>query len=342
MIWPWIGFNLFIILLLALDLGFLNRRPRPMTLQQSLGWSFFWILLALTFTAVIYDGYENHRFGLGWSVDAVDGRLNDGASAVSKYLAGYILEKSLSADNLFVIAVIFRFLAVPPEHQHRVLFWGILGALLLRGLMIGAGVELVRHYHWVLYIFGILLLITGVRLLVGSGQAPDVSRNPILRLARRFLPVSDSYHGGRFWSIEHGRRVLTPLVPALLLIETSDLIFATDSIPAVFGVTADPLLVFTSNIFAVLGLRSLYFALAGLIERFRYLKVSLAIILVVIGVKMLAARWIGRAGGDYAGIYLLGLVVVLLGAGIIASLAGSRKHRIGVSPAAQEETLPST
>jgi tellurite resistance protein TerC len=316
----WLGFILLIISLVMIDLGLLNRRPQALSLSKALVWAAAWISISLAFTAVVYDGYSNHRFGLGTVPDAVDGRVNDGPSAATKYLTSYVLEKALSVDNLFVIAVIFQFLAVPAEHQHRVLFWGIFGAMILRGLMIGIGVELVSHHHWVLYVFGAFLLFTGLRLLVVRDRPPDPAHNPVMRIARRFLPLTPRYHGKRLIAIENGRRMLTPLALAMILVETSDVMFATDSIPAVFSVTADPLLVYTSNIFAVLGLRTLYFALAGLMQRFHYVKISLALILVVVAVKMIASHWIRQAMGEYAVLYLLGIVGLLLGAGVTASL----------------------
>jgi tellurite resistance protein TerC len=257
---------------------------------------------------------------LGTTPDAVDGRFNDGPAAAGKYLTGYVLEKALSLDNLFVIAVIFQFLAVPAEHQHRVLFWGVFGAMVLRGLMIGIGVELVVHHHWVLYLFGAFLLFTGVRLLVVRERPPDPGRNPVMRLARRFLPFTARYHGKKLIAVEAGRKVLTPLALAMILVETSDVMFATDSIPAVFAVTADPLLVFTSNIFAVLGLRTLYFALAGLMQRFAYVKTSLSLILLLVGMKIIAGPWIKPMMGEYAIAYLLGAIGLILAVGITASL----------------------
>jgi tellurite resistance protein TerC len=304
----------------VLDLGILNRRPQNIQMTVLLGWSALWIGLGLAFSIVIYDGYAHHRFGLGTKLDPVDWQFNDGVSAASKYLTAYVLEEALSIDNLFVIAMIFRFLTIPPQYQHRVLLWGILGAMVLRGIMIGLGVGLVQHYRWVLYLFGAFLLITGLRLLLMKDKPPDPSHNPILRFARRWLPLTPNFNGGKFLTIENGRRLLTPLALALLLVESGDAIFAFDSIPAVFGVTADPLLAYTSNIMAILGLRSLYFALAKLIEKFRYMKWSLALILVVVGAKMMARHWIHQAVGDYASLYLLGLVALLLGAGIVGSI----------------------
>jgi tellurite resistance protein TerC len=320
MLVAWIGFILFIIFLVLLDLGILNRRPHVISMKEAMRWSALWIALGVGFCFVIFDVYAHHRFGLGTWPDAIDGRLNDGPTAAAKYLAGYVLEKALSVDNLFVIAVIFRALAVPREQQHRVLLWGILGAMIMRGVMIGLGAELIRHYHWVVYVFGAFLLLTGIRLLALPDHPPDPAHSFVVRLARRLLPLTPRYHGGRFLTIENARRVLTPLALAVLLVETGDAMFAVDSIPAVFGVTADPLLVYTSNIMALLGLRALYFALAGLLSRFHYLKVSLAVILLLVGAKMLAAHWIHPLLGEYAVLVLLGLVAVILGAGVVASL----------------------
>ena len=316
----WSGFILFIFLLLFIDLATVNRHPHAIPMKEALCSSAVWVTIGIGFSLIIYDGYTHHRFGLGVWPDAVDGRPNSGVSAAAKYLTAYVLEKALSVDNLFVIAVIFRFLAVPAALQHRVLMWGILGAMVLRGVMIGTGVELIIHYHWVLYVFGAFLLLTGTRLIFLPEAPPDPSHNPILHFARKLLRLTPRFDGAKFLTVENGRRVLTPLFLALILVETGDAIFAVDSVPAVFGVTADPLLVYTSNIMAILGLRALYFALAGLIDRFRYLKFSLALILIVVGGKMLARHWIHAAVGDYASFYLLGLIALLLGAGIVASI----------------------
>ena len=324
MLVTWAGFIILIALLVGLDLGLLSRRPGVVGLKQSLLWSGLWFAAAIGFALVIYDGYEHHRLGMGTVPDAIDGRVNVGTSASAKYLTGYVLEEALSIDNLFVMAVIFRFLAVPAEHQRRVLFWGIGGVLIFRGAAIGAGVELLRHPAWVRYLLGGLLVMTGQRLLSLRDRPPDVAHNVVLRAARRLLPLTTRLDGARFTTMEAGRRALTPLALALVLVETSDIAFAADSIPAVFAVTDDPLLVFTSNIFAVLGLRSLYFALAGLIERFRYVKPALSLILILIGGKMLAGPWLRRGGGagagDFASLGLLAVVAVLLAAAILASL----------------------
>ena len=333
MIFAWLGFILLIILLVLADLGLFNRTAQAISLSKALIWSAAWVAISLCFTAVIYDGYAHHRFGLGSNPDAVDGLINGGPTAASKYLTGYVLEKALSVDNLFVIAVIFRFLAVPAHQQRRILFWGVFGAMLLRGVMIGVGVELIAHYHWVLYIFGAFLLFTGARLLLVSEKPHDPAHNLVVRIARRAFPFTNEYHDGRFSVVKNGGRMLTPLALALILIETSDVVFATDSIPAVFTVTADPLLVFTSNIFAVLGLRTLYFALAGLLEKFQYLKVSLALILIVVGGKIFAAHWLKTTIGEYATFYLLGIIAMLLIGGVIASVLSPKWRNRVFSPA---------
>jgi tellurite resistance protein TerC len=281
--------------------------------------------------------------GLGLAVDAVDGRVNDGLSATIKYLTGYVIEKSLSVDNVFVIAMIFSFMAVPRLYQHRVLFWGILGALVMRGVMIGIGAELIARYHWILYVFGVFLLVTAVKMLL-MREHSDPAQNVVIRWTKRWFPVTDQFHGEHFVvragtarsrlapapgvaalpdaAVERaaaGTLMLTPLALALILVETTDLIFAVDSIPAIFAITADPFLVFTSNVFAILGLRSLYFALADLIERFRFLKVSLAVVLAIVGLKMLLAEPLKAALGPASNIYLLFVVLAVLALGVIAS-----------------------
>lgn len=339
MLWIWVGFVAFICALLALDLSVFNSRPHAIGVKEALGWSAMWIAMGVAFSGFVYWAYNAHWAGLGQLPDAVDGRPNDGASAAFKYLTGYLLEKGLSVDNLFVMAVIFRFLAVPPEFQHRVLFWGILGALALRGLMIGIGAELIVHYHWALYLFGGFLLLTAGRMLWLPERPPDPAHDPVFRLARRVFPFTSAYHGPHFLAIENGRKMLTPLLLCLLLIETSDVVFAVDSIPAVFTVTADPFLVFTSNIFAILGLRSLYFALAGMVEQFRYLKVSLALVLAVVGLKMIGSPWINQLAGRYGSLYLLIVVAALLLLGIAASLLFAQRH--DADPHTSRETCDS-
>ncbi len=354
--WIWIGFILFVLTLLAIDLGVLNRKAHVIGVKEALGWSAMWITLALLFTVFIYFGYQNHWGGLGLAVDAIDGRVNDGASASTKYLTGYIVEESLSADNMFVIAMLFGFFAIPAMYQHRVLFWGIMGALILRGVMIGVGAALVSRFHWVLYIFGAFLVFTAVKMLVMKTDETDPNANIVVRLTRRLFPVTQQFHGEHFVvragsaasheaaipgaapledksvaAAKAGTWMITPLAVALVMIECTDLVFAVDSIPAVFAITTDPFLVFTSNVFAILGLRSLYFALAGMIDKFRYLKVSLAIVLAVVGGKMLAAPWLKEIMGGNMSFYLLGLIVAILAIGIVTSIiADARRPRTDV------------
>src|SRR5688572_9958284 len=266
MMWIWAGFILFVPLMLALDLGVFHRHAHVVSIREALGWSAVWIGLGLAFSLFVYFGYEHHWMGLGLAMDAVDGQLNDGSSAMVKYLTGYIIEKSLSVDNVFVIAMIFSFMAVPRIYQHRVLFWGILGALVMRGVMIAVGAELIARYHWVLYLFGVFLLVTAVKMLV-IREHSDPTQNIVVRWTKRWLPVTDQFHGEHFLvragsarsreaatpdvapvpdaAVERavpGTLMLTPLALALILVETTDLIFAVDSIPAIFAITADPFL----------------------------------------------------------------------------------------------------
>ncbi len=352
MTWVWVAFIGFVLLLLFLDLGVFHRKARAVGMREALAWSAVWIALGLSFALFVYFGYENRWFGLGGSIDSVDNALNDGRSAAVKYLTGYVVEKSLSVDNIFVIAMIFGFFAVPAVYQHRVLFWGILGALGMRGVMIAIGAKLIAEFHWLLYVFGIFLIVTAAKMLFLRTDRMDPDRNPVVRAVRRFFPVTARFHGEHFLvragdeasresavpgettlpdeavdKAPPGTLMLTPLALALILVETTDLIFAVDSIPAIFAITADPFLVFTSNVFAILGLRSLYFALAGMISLFRYLKISLALILAVVGLKMLLAPWLKEAlGGNYV-LYLLAAVILLLAGGIAASLVAERAAR---------------
>jgi len=347
----WIGFILLVLGMLALDLGVFHRRAHVVSVKEALAWSAVWIALGLSFSIFIYFAYEGHWLGLGALIDPVDKHINDGSTAVVKYLTGYIVEKSLSMDNIFVIAMIFSFFGVPPIYQHRVLFWGIIGALVLRGVMIGVGAQLIASFHWVLYIFGGLLILTAGKMLMMRTEHTDPGRNVFVRLARRFVPITDHFHGEHFVvragstqshaavvpgaaitadaAVDHARpgmRMLTPLALALITVETTDVVFAVDSIPAIFAITADAFLVFTSNVFAILGLRSLYFALAAMIEKFRYLKVSLAIILAVVGVKMLIADWLKSLLGPSFNFWLLGVVCLILIAGVIASSFANRRE----------------
>ena len=358
MIWIWIGFILFVLALLALDLGVFHRKAHVISIKEALGWSAGWIALGLAFSAFVYFGYSHHWMGLGTRIDAVDGTPITGGEAVVKYLTGYVVEKSLSVDNIFVIALIFGYFAVPAIYQHRVLFWGILGALVLRGVMIAVGAALLARFDWILYLFAAFLILAAIKMLFMKSHG-DPGKNVVVRLTKRIFPVTDTFHGEHFFvragsgaskeppipagadlphagekprdravesAAARGAVMITPLTLALVMVETTDLVFAVDSIPAIFAITADPFLVFTSNVFAILGLRSLYFALAGMIESFKYLKVSLAVVLLVVGAKMLAHNWLKAKLGPNFNLYLLGVVLAILATGVIASLIARRRH----------------
>ena len=327
----WLGFAALILFFLALDLGVVHRKAHVVSAREGLAWSIVWMTLACAFAVFIYFGYEYHWLGLGTVPDPVDsspeapaGVVNDGASAVIKYLTGYIVEQSLSVDNMFVMAVLFRMFAVPAALQHRVLFWGILGALTMRGVMVAIGTTLVTRFSWVLYVFGAFLIFTAFKMLfANTDEEQDPADNPVVRLTRRFLPTTRRYYGNRF-IIRRGKALfLTPLALALVVVEATDLVFAVDSIPAIFAITADPFLVFASNAFAILGLRSLYFVLAGALTAFRYLKVSLAVVLAMVGTKMLAHHWLQEWFGEYFNLYMLAAIVLILGSGIGASLVAA-------------------
>jgi tellurite resistance protein TerC len=279
----WIGFIVIILLLLALDLGVFNKKLHVIEIKEALLWSAFWIFLALIFSGVIYYIYEHHWLNIG-----IENQYTiDGKQAALQYITGYLIEKSLSLDNIFVIALIFTYFNVEAKYQHRVLFWGILGALILRGVMILAGSLLISRFEWMIYVFGAFLIFTAVKMLLTSDHKIEPDKNPLVRLSRKFYPVTNQFYGMHFTAVIEGRKHITPLFIALLVVEGSDVMFAIDSIPAIFAITKDPFIVFTSNIFAILGLRSLYFALAALIAKFKYLKFSLVFILAYVGVKML-------------------------------------------------------
>jgi tellurite resistance protein TerC len=265
----WIGFTLFILAMLALDLGVFHRKAHPVRMREALIWSVIWISLALLFNAGIYLWFGPER--------------------AFEFLTGYLIEKALSVDNLFVFLVLFSYFAVPAPLQHRVLFWGIVGALVMRAGFIMAGSTLIQTFHWVIYIFGAFLVFTGIKLMAARESGVHPERNPVLRFFRRVVPSVSDYHGSRFSVKVAGRRFATPLLTVLVVIEATDIVFAIDSIPAIFAITTDPFIVFTSNIFAILGLRALFFLLAGMIGRFRYLKVGLGSVLAFVGAKMLLA-----------------------------------------------------
>jgi len=265
--WHWAGFILCILFFLALDLGLFNRRPRTVKFREAAAWTTVWFALAMTFAGAVAYGR--------------------GREEAIQFTTGYLIELSLSLDNILVIALIFAWFHIPREHQHRLLFWGIVGALVMRGVMILAGAELINEFDWVLYVFGAFLVFTGLKMLVSRKESVDPEKNLALRIARKCFAVTPELDGQKFFTRLNGRQALTPLAVVLLLIETTDLIFALDSVPAVFSVTRNAFIVFTSNIFAILGLRSLYFLLAGALDYFRYLKIGLSLVLVFIGVKML-------------------------------------------------------
>ena len=294
-IWFWVLFNLFVLGMLALDLGVFHREAHVIKAKEAAIWTGVWVTLALLFALGLYI----------WV---------DGQTALT-FLTGYVIEESLSVDNIFVIVMIFAYFGVPPQFQHRVLFWGIVGALIMRGVFIALGALLLEKFHWIIYIFGALLIITGIKMAVRHDESFDAEKNPIYRLARRSLPFTATYDGQKFFTRENGRRVATPLFLVLLMVEFTDLIFAIDSIPAIFAVTRDPFIVYTSNIFAILGLRSLYFLLAGVVGKFHLLKYGLAVILVFVGIKMVIAEWY-----HVPILISLGVIVGVLATSIIASL----------------------
>jgi tellurite resistance protein TerC len=272
--WAWTGFFIFIAAMLALDLGVFQRESHEVKMKEALAWCGVWFTLAMTFNGIIWY----------WR----------GAELGQQFLAAYLIELCLSIDNVFVFILVFAYFKVPPQWQHRVLFWGIIGAVVMRAVFILVGVSVIERFHWVLYIFGAFLVYTGVKMALPSKSEVDVNpdHNPIVRLFRRFYPVAPRNDHGHFFTVHEGRRMATPLFIVLLVVETTDVVFALDSLPAVLAITKDGFIALTSNIFAILGLRSLYFALSGIMQLFRYLKIGLAVILCFIGVKMLIEHWV--------------------------------------------------
>ncbi len=289
--------------MLGVDLGVFHRKAHVPSFKEAAIWSIVWITVALIFNGVVWV-WLGHQKAL-------------------EFFTGYLVEKALSADNIFVFAVIFNYFAVPPEYRHRVLFWGVLGAIVFRLTFILAGTALLKKFHWVIYIFGIIVIVSGIKLLTRKEEEIDPERNPVLQLARRFLPVTPSYHGQKFFVRSNGKLFATPLMLVLLVVESTDIVFAVDSIPAIFAITRDPFIVFTSNICAILGLRALYFLLEGMIRLFRYLDEGLAVILVFIGMKMLLSEfykiptWVA-----------LGFVATVLTITIVLSLIAERRERL--------------
>jgi tellurite resistance protein TerC len=295
-LWAWVAFIAGVLLMLALDLGVFHRKAHVVKVKEAAFWTGVWVTLSLAL------GYVISR----WL----------GQEKAVEYLTGYVLEWSLAVDNIFVFVIVFNFFRTPFKYQQRVLLWGVLGALIMRGLMIGVGVTLIQNFHWILYVFGAFLLFTGLRMLFGKDDhETDLSSNPGVKLARRFLKVSDEYDGQRFFTVRDGVRMATPLLLVLIVIEFTDVIFAVDSIPAIFAVTTDPFIVFTSNVMAILGLRSMYFLLAHVVYRFVYLQTGLALILSYIGVKMLLIDLVHIPTG-----LSLAVVIGILAVSIAASL----------------------
>ena len=307
----WGIFSLLILGMLFLDLVVFHREEHEVSLREALIWTGIWIVLGLLFSLFIYT--------------------QKGLDATLAYLAGYLVEKSLSLDNIFVFQVIFTYFAVPAKYRHKILFWGVVGALVMRGVFIVAGITLIKMFHWVVYLLGLLLVYTGIRMVTEHGKVIEPERNPVIRLARRFVPMTSHYEGGRFFVRKDGRLYATPLLAVLLVVESTDVVFAVDSIPAIMALTTDPVIIYTSNVFALLGLRALYFALSGLLQLFHYLNYGLSVILVFVGVKMLISgfykipTWVA-----------LLVVVVTLTASIVASLWWPKATESSHQPVGQD------
>jgi len=295
-LWLWVGFNVFVLAMLALDLGVFHRQAHVVSFKESIAWTVVWVVLALLFNGGVW--------------------YFSGSQKALEFFTGYLIEKSLSVDNVFVFALLFSYFAVPAKYQHKVLFWGILGALVMRAIMIAAGAALIAKFTWIIYVFGAFLILTGIKMIVKREEEIHPERNPVVKGFKKLMPVTADYRGDRFFVKEGGRRWATPLFVVLLLVEFSDLIFAVDSIPAIFAVTTDPFIVYTSNVFAILGLRSLYFALAGVMDKFHYLKIGLGVVLSFVGVKMLLAH----TAWKIPTLLSLGVVVVILATSVVWSL----------------------
>lgn len=306
--WFWIGFNLFVLAMLALDLGVFHRRAHVVSLREAITWTVVWISLAMIF-----------NLGLWYLA---------GPQKALEFFTGYLIEYSLSVDNIFVFALLFSYFAVPAKYQHRVLFWGILGALVMRAVMIIAGTLLIAKFAWIIYVFGGFLILTGIKMIVKKEEEIHPENNPVVRWFKRLMPVTAGYREDKFFVRENGVWMATPLFVVLLLVEVSDLIFAVDSIPAIFAVTTDPFIVYTSNVFAILGLRSLYFALSGVMDKFHYLKVGLGVVLTFVGVKMLLAHTAWKIDT----LVSLGVIVLILAAAVVMSLLRPKQPEAGTSP----------
>jgi len=312
-IWLWVGFNIVVLFLLALDLGVFHRKAHAVSMKEALTWSIIWITLSLLFNLVIY---------LFWDQMVPNSSYTNGEAALA-FLTGYLIEKSLSVDNIFVFILIFSYFAVPDKYQHRVLFWGILGALIMRGTLILVGSVLLDTFHWIIYVFGAFLVFTGIRMARHQDEELNPEENPVVKFFKRFMPVTENYEDDKFFVRRAGRLFATPLFLVLLVVESTDLVFAVDSIPAIFAVTRDPFIVYTSNVCAILGLRALYFLLANVMHQFEYLKLGLAVVLTFVGVKMLLI--------DIYKIPVavsLAVIASVLTVSIVASLIKTRRERV--------------
>jgi tellurite resistance protein TerC len=296
----WTIFSVFVLGMLTLDLGVFSRRPHEVGFREAMSWSLVWVALAMLFNGWIY--------------------LRFGSQKALEFLTGYVIEKALSVDNIFVFVVLFAAFAVPKIYEHRVLFWGVIGAIVMRAIFIALGAALIARFHWVMYVFGAILIVTGIRLILHRADDPDPANNAIFRTISRVVPATPDYHGKSFLVVQHGKRLATPLLLVLLAIEATDVVFAVDSIPAIFAITQDPFIVYTSNIFAILGLRAMYFLLAGVIEKFHLLKMGLALVLMFVGVKMVIV--------DYYKVPIglsLGVIAAVLAGSVIASVVWPKR-----------------
>ncbi len=306
--WLWIGFNVFVLFMLALDLGVFHRKAHVVSFKEAVSWTCVWIALAMLF-----------NLGIGHYM---------GGEKAIEFLTGYVIEYSLSVDNIFVFALLFSYFSVPPAYQHRVLFWGILGALIMRAIMIALGAALITKFAWIIYVFGAFLIITGIKMIFKREEQIHPENNPLVKWFKKFMPVTGEYRADKFFVRENGIRYATPLFVVLLFVEFSDIMFAVDSIPAIFAVTKDPFIVYTSNIFAILGLRSLYFALAGVLDKFHYLKIGLGVVLTFVGVKMLLGHTAWKIDTHLS----LGVIITILAGSIVASLMWPKKSVLATLP----------
>lgn len=329
-LWLWFSFIGVVIVLLAFDLGVLHRKTREIGVRESLVLSAGYIALGVAYSGFVWWAFDNE---IRQSPPEVAATLLPGFEAAKLYLTGFVVEKSLAMDNVFVIAMIFTYFAVPRIYQHRVLFWGILGVIVLRAAMIGLGAALISQFSWIMYLFAIFLIITGVKMWMMGDREYDVGASPVLKWVRRRFNVTEELHGQQFW-VKHpdpngsGKLVwfMTPLFLALIMIEIVDVIFAVDSVPAIFAITTDPFIVYTSNIFAILGLRALYFALSALVHRFKYLKYALALLLMFIGSKIFMADLMGLPGGKFPPSWSLSITFAILLSGVAVSLWKTRSQ----------------